>query len=477
MTIITTTIKTNSIFSIPYYWKTLVYTLATIFALLPLFFNLIKKEPLFNGGETYALLSFLHLQNIPLYFLAPLPIILMFFTIYFLINLAKQFNISTELTFYSLIFFIISPTFINTYSTISAASIFLFLILVCFYIYNHYFSKTNNIESSVWSYILIMLLISASFFDWISSIFVLGFLLYLYLNSNLLTFRSNLSTPTSNLSNLTSRIFNFRFLVLGAILIIFVLNLFIFHRPLFFGPFHQENILSDLISDFGGISGLSFFALFLFFIGLGSTWKTVYQKKTILFAYLSLLILSFSYYFYTEIILYLTIVIVFFAAQGFIELLKQKWVLSYLKGFTIFLLLLSLFFSTTTYLQRNYHYGPSSSETEVLLWTKENISPESIIFSEPINSPFVNYFTQKETFSSLNDDNYIKKRTTINLFNSTYTSESFPLFEQNNITHIYITPSIKEKYPAQQGLLFLLKNEKFKMLYSNKDYELWSFTK
>ncbi|MBI2151559.1 hypothetical protein HYU21_02415, partial [Candidatus Woesearchaeota archaeon] len=461
---------------VPSYWKNIIYTLALFFAVLPIIFNFIRKEPLFNGAETYAYLSILHLQNVPLYFLSLLPLLLMFGTIYCLINLAKKFNLSTELTFYSFIFFIISPTFINAYSTISTTALFLFFISSGFTLFYNLSSNLSSdykfllkkdistISQILSTTLFIIPFLLASLLDWISAILIILILLYFFIKS-----ASNNPTvkkiTTDKKNTFKSKEFiNSKIFILIALFLILLLHLLVLNRPFSIGPFHEEQFFSDLISDLGGVSGLSFFTLFLAVIGLGSSWNSFNKKKNILFALILLLITIILYINSTETILYLTLVLVFFAARGFLILLNRKWELSYLKAFTIFLLFLSLFFSTTTYLQRNYHFEPTSSEKEVLLWAKENIPSESIIFSEAVNAPLINYFSQRKAFFSLNENDKLKEATTINIFNSTYTSQTFPLLESNELSIIYLTPQIKEKYPAQQGLLFLLKNERFKML-------------
>ncbi len=53
---------------------------------------------------------------------------------------------------------------------------------------------------------------------------------------------------------------------------------------------------------------------------------------------------------------------------------------------------------------------------------------------------------------------------------------TFPIFEEQKVGAVYVTPDWKEQYPADQGgLLFLLKNERFKLGYSSEGYEVWKF--
>ena len=49
--------------------------------------------------------------------------------------------------------------------------------------------------------------------------------------------------------------------------------------------------------------------------------------------------------------------------------------------------------------------------------------------------------------------------------------------EENNISHIYINSKVKDSLRDDQGLQFLLKNERFKLLYSRGNSQVWMFDK
>ena len=64
---------------------------------------------------------------------------------------------------------------------------------------------------------------------------------------------------------------------------------------------------------------------------------------------------------------------------------------------------------------------------------------------------------------------------TQNISTALYIQDLFPLLEQEYITYIYLTPAMKRQLPPEQGLRFLLKNERFKLVYSSEDTEIWFF--
>ena len=49
--------------------------------------------------------------------------------------------------------------------------------------------------------------------------------------------------------------------------------------------------------------------------------------------------------------------------------------------------------------------------------------------------------------------------------------------ENHGISIIYLTPEMKEKLPKEQGFIFLLKNEKFILIHSKNDIEVWKYKK
>ena len=73
---------------------------------------------------------------------------------------------------------------------------------------------------------------------------------------------------------------------------------------------------------------------------------------------------------------------------------------------------------------------------------------------------------------------YFAKRSVVSdpkILAATYINELFPLLEENNISIIYITKDMRRKLTEEQGFLFLLKNERFKLAHASKEAEVWLF--
>ena len=238
------------------------------------------------------------------------------------------------------------------------------------------------------------------------------------------------------------------------------------------GPFHMGQIVSDLVSDLGGLSGIGLFLLLIAIIGLAVTWK----KRKFYVVYFLLPLLIPAYLYRTNTIFPLAIVIAVFAALGFIKIFERHWVLDSLKKFTFLLLILGIIFSSLTYLDRITINGPTSADEETLTWIKKNTPNDAIILSDPKNSYYINYFAERKAFSGPSKVNNVNN-ISAQIFSALYIQDLFPLLEENDISYIYLTSDMKQKLPADQGILFLFKNEKFKLVHSYQGYEVWKFTK
>ncbi len=399
-----------------------------------------KAQPLLFGNESYfhlvaAQSSIFH----PLYYISNLswlfliPLILALVNLFLFSYLGKKLNLSNNLIFFSALFLIISPNFIYGYTTIISATFYLFLMLLGF-----------SLLLSKYSWFSVIPFLAASFVDIFSTILILALLAIYYY-----TYRSKIT-----------------FWIFGAVTLCLILNL-VLGLPLVSGPSYQQNPLSDLLSDLGAVQGLSFFILLLFFIGLATAWKTEKYFKV----YLLLPVIITEYIINTNLIFLFSLLIIFFAAIGFTNLFERKWSLETLKTFSVLLLLLGILFSTIAYSERLSSFDPSGADVEALTWIKENTPPESIVLSSPENGYFIQYFGQRQPLKTSTNS------LTTTMFNSSYISELFPLLEANNVSIIYITPKMKQSLPTDQGFIFLLKNERFKLLHSRENNEVWLFSK
>ncbi len=424
---------------------------------IPLLTNYSIGKPIIMGGESYyhlfqarnsSSLQFyyaplgLALQVIPEGLLFLIPIFLAITSLFMFIAMMNKTTISKKLTFFFLLILFISPPFIFTFTTISAYSVYLFLVIMGFFL----LSKDNVF----WHYTAIVPFVCATFFDFYSSIFLIVILatnFYLVKEKNTIKHHSILVLTT----------------------VVALVNVLILKIPLVLGPFHFEQKIPDLISDLGGLSGINFFTIMLAFLGLFITWK----RKGFYIFYLFLPIAILGYVYNTQTIFHLTILIAFFSATGFVKIFQRDWNLVALKKFTFFLLILGLLFSTLTYFERVPEISPSQDDVEVLTWSHNNIEINGKVLSIPENSYFIEYFMKQKPFSDINVKG--SEKLSQQALQAWYIDELFPILEDNNITVIYINQQMIDKLPNEQGILFLLKNERFKIVHSQRNSEVWLF--
>jgi len=410
--------------------------LTLIILAVPLFLNWAQHKPLLSGEESYyflSIVSFLPGNVVVLLLLGSsiLSIILFRF-------LAKKIRLPAEFQFFFLLFLIISPAFIKTFTTLSAVGLCIILVEIGFFLL--WQEKYKSLQ-----YFSVLPFALAAFVDIFSALLVL--LLQL------------------------AFIKKKKILLLVVTSIGLLLNIIFFQPEFFRGPFHVQQALPDLISDLGGHSGMSLFLVLLAIIGVAFTWK----KKNYYKWYLFLPVLLIAYIFSTQTIFYVTLLAVFFATVSFIRLAEDKWQMQFLQDFTIIIIILSLLFSSISFLQRTAENEPSRGDVQVLEWVRENTHSRDIVFSTAENGPFITYFAHRTPFSQLNEKNREKEVITQKILNSTYIGETFPLLERNKIAFVYITPAIRQDYPQDQGLLFLFKNERFKLRYAQEGHEIWEF--
>lgn len=432
----------------------LLLLLATLILLtVPLFlFN--TPQPLLRGPESYyhllqaAEIDLLEWMYYPLHLASSLPQILLVlplllgisFTVLFL-YFARRVDISPQFTFFFLLFLFLSPSFIYSYTTISAHSFFIVLALASLVLLLS--------PKKYFRYAAIVPLLAATHIDIFSSLLLFAMIIIVALH---------LKEKRKEIT-----------ILVALPLLIAIVNALLLNQPLMQGPFHQENHLVDLLSDFGGLKGISIFTFLLALIGAALTWK----KKSYVFLSIFIPFLMLGYIYNTEITLYIAILTSAFAAIAFVKIFERQWKIPNLKQVTFLLLLLGIMFTTLSFYDRISLVGPSTEDAAALTWLKENNDDEGIIFSIPENSYAIEYFSGYPALYYYHNQQHYEAYQAI--LNATYITELFPLLEENNISIIYINSKVQQQFPADQGLLFLLKNERFKMIHSQNQTQVWMF--
>lgn len=423
----------------------------------PLLMNYQRQKPMLMGAESYYHLvqpqGWKNALYVPLHVLqtflpgdafAFVPVLFALTSLLCFYVLSKdQWRLETSLLF--VIFLIISPAFIYNHTILGTASFTLALLLLSLFL--------GSRPSGRWRWLALiplLFLFNIDFATLILALLVLVSFTGLYQWEKLRQSKWALAVA-----------------VLAALSLLYGL---LRGQPFSLGPFHHPNLIADLISDFGGQSGVSLFILPLALLGL---WKSL-SRKWIPW-YLLLVYALFLYWYNPETILFLSIILIYFAALGFLYLRNRRWALHMVRNFTLLLFLLGLLFSTLTYVHRLPLSQPTHGDVLALHWLQENTESTAIIFSDPGNAYYIRYFARRNPYYEIHLRNPGQEKTTVAILNSTYVSQLFPALDSGGISTLYITPQMKRQLPQDYGLLFLLQNERFKLAHNTELIDIWFY--
>lgn len=423
-----------------------------ILVIIPFIISYNTQNLLLRGGESYYFISQqgtwtpLHslVQFFPTAYLAIIPLLLTVGSAIFFYRSCTQLQLSAKHTFFFLLFLVLSPTFIFTFTTLSQYSLIIFLFLLGL--------TLSTAKRYTWHVLSIIPFALICFFDIYTT-------LLLFMFQAIFIFRKKILEKDQILSAIT----------LAITVILLAVTAFYLHLPWTTGPFHITQTAADLVADFGGLSGMSLFLIILGIIGLTIAW----QKKRDIFLYLFITLTLVAYLLDSSTIFPLTIVVAYLASTGFVKLATKKWTLISLKKFVLLLLILGMLFTTITYIERLPEYQPSVEQQEALYWIENNTPSDAVVFSDPDNSYYISTFAHRQVLAAPHQDISLAQEIT----NTTYIRQLFPLLSENSISYLYITPTMRQNLPKNQGFLFLLKNENFKLVYKHNNYEVWAFSR
>jgi hypothetical protein len=381
-------------------------------------------------------------------------------------KISKKFKIDSFTSLLFIIIFILSPSTIQAYSTLSTLPLVLFLLLLGTYL----LTKKRISILAVPAFLFIPIIEPLS--GILAIIIILIYIQFKEKSPELVeTIRHLKTKSSSHLCVMATFIFTIIMIILSKT------------SWLGFKSFNS-GILVNLISDLGANSGISIFIFILAIVGLTISGRRSKHQFTILSGTMILYVLNQNYIFF------LSIILSYAAAIALTKLSDSKWKLREIKKLTLFLLILGILFSTMTFVDRVIEYPPQGEMVESLVWLNEYAKPESynahVVLSLPEDNYYVEYFSGYPSFDhtkiNLNqlemeqiDNNKIIQGQEI--FALPYLHLLSPRFERQSAKYIYINPKVKEQLGEDSGLLFALRNEKFKLLYSSDEHEVWKIRK
>ncbi len=489
------------------YQQWVILALALLLLGIPPVINYLRAEPLLRGGESYYHLTAQgrEILSYPLtavfneQFLPLLPLALAAGCIMLFFRIARDWEKESKMFF--LLLLLLTPAMLFAFSTLSSYSYLIFLLLLGWWILS--WPRMPQLAA--------LPLFAATFIDLLSAMLALGVVLFHAVRSARLSgiagkskdnkdkkedkskdrnqggdmgndagkeesskneANKNKSTDTFNTpdaADAAAAWWKGWHWLLAVLLLLSLVLQGLAGQPFVLGPFHEEKPVLDIFTDLGSISGMSLFTILLAVIGLAISWKKWHPAHLILL--LGVLAASIS----SHALFILAIGIAWFASRGFLSLLRRSWSMRTLKYFTLLLLSLGIIFSTLSYLQRLPEIGPSAPEREVLSWIRGDTASEEIVLAAPGDAYYVRYFAQRQPYFLPHRPEKGRKEVLNSVLAASYVGELFPLLEKEGISVIFLNPELQARLPGDYGLLFLLKNERFKMLYSREGYSAWKF--
>lgn len=386
-----------------------------------------------------------------------LPFILGISSVILFYYLIKKIRLNLLANFLIILTLILSPVFIYTFTTLNKHSLVIFLMLSAFLCFLDKRKTLNMLSIPIFSVI--------PFFNKLAAL-ILVLLLFFY--------------------SMYNRKKNRQLILILAILLSITIthSLFIYFKYGFpeRTTFISLNYFKILLSDLGSQAGLAIFNLILTIIGIIVTWK--HKKKLwLIYTTILILLLSLPYFDYSNI--YLKFIIAVFTGVGFHKLVSMKWKLHFIRDLSIFILILGLIFSTTSYINRSVKALPDKNIRESLEWLEVYSDTEDIVLSHYSYGYWIEYYARRATIM----DSLFRYAPRPNerfrdinaIFHGTNLESTKTLLDKYEIDYIYIDNNMKHTLiwkSKRQGLLFLFRNsETFKNIYNKAGIEIWEYKK
>ncbi|MBI2573062.1 hypothetical protein HYV86_04345 [Candidatus Woesearchaeota archaeon] len=398
----------------------------------------LESSPIESSISLYLITSLT--SKLPLNALAFIPPIIAMSCISLLfILIHKEFN-SLEKEIICLGLIIITPAMLILFSTISVVSFYLLLILLSLILLQ---SKNWGIKSI--GIVTLLLSTQMTIALAITTIIILG--IYFFKQSEDRMFYGVIG---------------------GSLAAVTLLSSLISLVPLQ-NPALEQPSTFNIIFDLNGITGISLFLVLLCITGIVDLFR---EKKGMY--YLIAIVGSIGIYFIDRTLLApIAIVLTLFAAQGILYLYNKKWKVEPIRNLTLLLLALGFLFTFMSYQQTATNISPTTPELQALEWINKNTVPQNVIFSTPENQYVILAIAQRTPFTKMNSPEH--QNVTDAILNAQYINELFPLLDNANIEYIYLPQRVITQLPSDEKLLFLLQNERFKIVFQANQTTVWHY--
>jgi hypothetical protein len=264
-----------------------------------------------------------------------------------------------------------------------------------------------------------------------------------------------------------------------SILVILIIFYFNFQNNVDSDIISSILMLKEYISDLGAEIGFGIFSLLLSFLGILISWK---NKKDNYIVYFIIFILILFVGYTIEFLIFLDMILIYYAGLSLISLQDMKWDLKILKTYALLLVICGLLFSSVSYINRIINFPPNQEEILSLKWLALNSQKQQVILSYYINGHLIQEIAKRPVITDKIYYKFSRERIRINdsnqIFYSTNLKKTEDLLKKYNISYIWINSLMKNFLwiKENEGLLFLLKNsQKFKNIYNYKGIYIWEY--
>ncbi|MBW2978590.1 hypothetical protein KY304_00580 [Candidatus Woesearchaeota archaeon] len=360
------------------------------------------------------------------------PILLGLLSVILLYFVLDSVNFKFLRSFFVLIIFVLSPTFVSFFCLSTPRAFITFLIILGFYL----FLKKSRYAFIMSAFAFFLL----SFFGIFHSI-IISLILLVYCLHN---------------KRLLPRFYVILFVFAGSALAV--------NLPFYIiGGFNFVSY-SGILSDTGCIFGFSVFSLLLSAVGLFFVWR---YKKKLYKVYLLMIILLFFCFVTKSLFVYANLIVSILAGSAFYVLYVKKWCLKKLRGLALLVVFCGLLFSVISHCIIISRLPPNDELVDCLEWIDVNTDKNSLVFVDIPNIYFADFWSGRSIVSS--DYSKLWKYSDLD------STEEF--LSIKNIDYILVNNDlIKTNVWDSNGLYFLLNNAKtFKNRYDNGYCNVWKY--
>jgi len=407
------------------------------------------------GGRfaAYAWGTPLVLSPAPSVLMAALPFLLGIASVLLFSSILNSFIEDKRLKYLSLLFLILSPSFIYTFSFPNSLFLPVFLVLAAASLFFHK-------RYSWWSLPIFVILPLFSILITTACLIVL-FCYTLWKKEQQKVFLA---------------------LLFGALLSGALYYGYIFYNTgwavgLSLGEGKAFQLFSTLFYDFGTLYGLGIFLTLLATIGILSKWEKKYAN---LFLFLSLSFLIVVSFFRQETLVLLNLMVVPFAAQGFMFLAELRWTSKHFKMLTLLAFVCGIVFSGISQMDALTEAKPDAHVLNAIQFLSEQ--EQGTVFSHQSRGAWIAASGQKNMI----DEQYLfvpdaeKRFWDAEILYSARTKEEiYPILTAYDIKYVWIDDEMKGilwDYQTE-GLLFVLEYSRdFTKIYDEGGVEIWKLT-